>query len=217
LPISKSTVPLRVTELSPSTDYSDTLEDFIKEALAADRRSPVVALFHAVRKFDYYSSGVRNPDTVLRERRGACTAKHILLRDALRRVGESADVELVEGDFAASMPIVETMPNELKSWIVSGGIKDYHCYVVWRGPAREQILDATWPDKLLPFGFSVNNDWAGEGDTALAIVPTFIKSRVEDVIVRKERLLQSLTREEAYQRQFFLKLFSEWLATLSPH
>lgn len=106
------------------------------------------------------------------------------------------------------------MPDALRAWIASGGIKDFHCYVVWRGPEREQILDATWPDDLAAYRFSVNAQWAGEGDTALAIVPTFVKSRVEDVSARKEKLLQSLTREEAHNRRVFLTLLSDWLAEL---
>jgi len=195
-------------------DYAAALDHFIERHVDLPKESVVISLFHAVRNIPYFSSGERSPEAVLRDHRGACTAKHLLLRDLLRRCGELADVELIEGDFAASMPVVNSMPDELKMWIRSGGIKDYHCYVVWRGPEREQILDATWPDALARHGFTVNSDWAGEGDTALAIVPTFIKSRVEDVIPRKEKLLRSLTREETHHRKLFLSLLSTWLASL---
>ena len=197
-----------------TVDYTTALDHFIERHVDLAKESAVISLFHAVRNIPYYSSGERSPEAVLRDNRGACTAKHLLLRDLLRRCGELADVELIEGDFAASMPVVNSMPDELKMWIRSGGIKDYHCYVVWRGPEREQILDATWPDALARHGFTVNSDWAGEGDTALAIVPTFIKSRVEDVIPRKEKLLLSLTREETHHRKLFLSLLSTWLASL---
>ena len=197
-----------------TVDYTTALDHFIERHVDLAKESAVISLFHAVRNIPYFSSGERSPEAVLRDNRGACTAKHLLLRDLLRRCGELADVELIEGDFAASMPVVNSMPDELKMWIRSGGIKDYHCYVVWRGPEREQILDATWPDALARHGFTVNSDWAGEGDTALAIVPTFIKSRVEDVIPRKEKLLLSLTREETHHRKLFLSLLSTWLASL---
>lgn len=197
-----------------TADYAAALDNFIERHVHLAKKPAVISLFHAVRNIPYFSSGERSPEAVLRDNRGACTAKHLLLRDLLRRCGELADVELIEGDFAASMPIVNSMPDELKIWIRSGGIKDYHCYVVWRGPEREQILDATWPDALARYGFTVNSDFAGEGDTALAIVPTFIKSRVEDVIPRKEKLLRSLTREETHHRKLFLSLLSTWLASL---
>ena len=198
-------------------DYGRALDDFIARARQTSKEPVVVALFHAVRNIPYFSSGDRTPEAVLRDHRGACTAKHILLRDLLRRCGESADVEIIEGDFAASMPVVESMPDMLKSWIRSGGIKDYHCYVVWRGSEREQVLDATWPDLLGAYGFAINAGWRGDGDTALAIVPTFVKSRVEDVSPRKEKLLQSLSREESHNRKLFLSLLSEWLAELPAH
>ena len=197
-----------------TVDYTTALDHFIERHVDLAKESAIISLFHAVRNIPYFSSGERSPEAVLRDNRGACTAKHLLLRDLLRRCGELADVELIEGDFAASMPVVNSMPDELKMWIRSGGIKDYHCYVVWRGPEREQILDATWPDALARYGFTVNSDWVGEGDTALAIVPTFIKSRVEDVIPRKEKLLLSLTREETHHRKLFLSLLSTWLASL---
>ena len=197
-----------------TTDYAAALDTFIKRHVDLSKQSAVISLFHAVRNIPYFSSGDRSPEAVLRDNRGACTAKHLLLRDLLRRCGEAADIELIEGDFAASMPVVKSMPDELKMWIRSGGIKDYHCYVVWRGHEREQILDATWPDALALYGFTVNSAWAGEGDTALAIVPTFVKSRVEDVAIRKEKLLASLTRDEAHHRKLFLSLLSTWLAGL---
>jgi hypothetical protein len=194
--------------------YTAALDAFLTRLNIAPGRADVVKTFHAVRNFRYFSNGDRSPLTALRDERGACTAKHILLRDLLRRQGEAADVELTEGDFAASMPLVKSMPDALKAWISSGGIHDFHCYVVWRGVEREQILDATWPDKLSSFGFPVNASWAGEGDTLLAIKPMHVKARVEDVIGRKERMLSTLSREELHNRRVFLSLLSEWLSGL---
>ena len=194
--------------------YAASLDSFLDHLGIKPGQSDVVKTFHSVRNFRYFSNGDRSPKSVLRDGRGACTAKHILLRDLLRRQGESADVELIEGDFAASMPVVKSMPESLKGWISTGGILDFHCYVVWRGFDREQILDATWPDTLLSFGFAVNSTWAGEGDTLLAIAPRHVKARVEDVIGRKERMLSSLSREELHNRKVFLGLLSDWLAEL---
>jgi hypothetical protein len=214
LPTSNSARAVGTPASELTDNYMIALDRFIERHVDISKQSAVISLYHAVRNIPYFSSGNRSPEAVLRDNRGACTAKHLLLRDLLRRRGELADVELIEGDFAASMPVVNSMPDEMKIWIRSGGIKDYHCYVVWRGPEREQILDATWPDALARYGFTVNSEWQGEGDTALAIVPTFIKSRVEDVIPRKEKLLLSLSREETHHRKLFLSLLSTWLASL---
>ena len=58
----------------------------------------------------------------MRTGRGACTAKHILLRDLLRRRGEVAEVELVEGDFAAGIPQVSSMTAPLRDMLRNGRV-----------------------------------------------------------------------------------------------
>jgi hypothetical protein len=205
----------RVERVDGEAAYRAALDSFLDDLGLGSGRTDVVKTFHAVRNLPYFSSGDRSAETALRDRRGACTAKHILLRDLLRLQGEVADVEIVEGDFAAAMPLVRSMPDELRGWIQTGGISDFHCYVVWRGPQREQLLDATWPDELLSLGFPVNSDWAGEGDTKLAMEPRLVKARIEDVIGRKERLLSTLSRDDAHNRKHFLGLLSRWLEGLN--
>jgi hypothetical protein len=207
---SSDTTDLEHGRLSPS--YLEGLDRFIKERCVQNRRPNVVTTFHAVRSIPYYSSGDRTPEAVLRDGRGACTAKHLLLRDLLRRQGEAAEVEIVEGDFAAAIPEAASMPEALRRWIRSGGITDFHCYVVWVVDGHELKLDATWPDSLIPYGFPVNSDWSGEGDTQLGVRIAAVKARVDNVIVRKEALLATLSPRDAANRRIFLTLLSEWLA-----
>ena len=194
-----------------ATAYDLALDAFVANQGGQD----VPGIYHAVRKLAYFSSGERSPEAVMRSGRGACTAKHILLRDLLRRQGEVAEVELVAGDFAAGMPQVASMPAPLREMIRSAGIADYHCYVVWHDAGHEVRLDATWPDALESHGFPVNAGWAGGGDTTLAITPNGIKARAEDVIVAKARLLSGLTADQSERRRLFLKLLSDWIATIS--
>ena len=175
----------------------------------------VPGIYHAVRKLAYFSSADRSPEAVMRDGRGACTAKHTLLRDLLRRHGEVAEVEFVAGDFAAGMPQVPSMPASLRDMIRAGGINDSHCYVVWQNAGHPVLLDATWPDALASHGFPVNAGWTGGGDTILAITPSGITRRAEDVITAKARLLSVLTTEQAYKRRRFLTLLSDWIATIS--
>ena len=194
-----------------STAYDLALDAFMASQVAGD----VPGIYHAVRKLAYFSSGERSAEAVMRTGRGACTAKHILLRDLLRRHGEVAEVELAEGDFAAGMPQVASMPLALREMIRAAGVPDFHCYVVWQGPQHAVRLDATWPDALGSYGFAVNAGWAGTGDTRLAITPDGITERAEDVIAAKARLLSGLTAEQAAKRRLFLKLLSDWIATIS--
>lgn len=193
--------------LSP---YSRQLEDFL-DAKARTGRATVPAIFHAVRNLTYASDGNRAPDMVIATGKGSCTGKHLLLRDLLRHVGEAADVEFIEGDFAASMPVVPSMPEELKGWVSAGGIADFHCYVVWQGGEREVKLDATWPDRMAPLGYQVNADWDGSGDTRVAIASGVIRGRAEDVLARKAALLATLTEKQINDRLRFLKLLTEWM------
>ena len=190
--------------------YDLALDAFIASHGAGD----VPGIYHAVRKLPYFSSGERSAEAVMRSGRGACTAKHILLRDLLRRHGARAEVELVAGDFAAGLPQVASMPLPLREMIRAAGVPDFHCYVVWQGPAHEVRLDATWPDALIRYGFAVNAGWAGSGDTRLALKPGGFTERAEDVIGAKARLLAGLTAHQAGKRRLFLKLLSDWIATL---
>ena len=191
--------------------YDLALDAFIASKGVHD----VPGIFHAVRKLGYFSSGERSAEAVMRSGRGACTAKHILLRDLLRRHGEMAEVELVAGDFAAGMPQTASMPLPLRDMIRNAGIPDFHCYVVWQNAGHEVRLDATWPDALAFHGFAVNAGWDGTGDTVLAISPNGILAREEDVITAKARLLAGLTADQAGKRRLFLKLLSDWIATIS--
>ena len=194
-----------------STAYDLALDAFIARNGVQD----VPGLYHAVRKLGYFSSGERSAEAVMRTGRGACTAKHILLRDLLRRQGEVAEVVLAEGDFAAGMPQVASMPARLREMIQAAGIADFHCYVVWQNAGHAVRLDATWPDALAIHGFPVNADWTGKGHTRLAITPVEIPLRAEDVIAAKSRLLADLTARDAEKRLLFLKLLSDWIATVS--
>lgn len=197
-----------ISEAIPAYDLA--LDAFIASNGARD----VPGIYHAVRKLAYFSSGDRSPEAVMRTGRGACTAKHILLRDLLRRHGEVAEAALVEGDFAAGIPQVASMPAPLRDMIRDGGVADFHCYVVWQNAGHEVRLDATWPDALADHGFPVNAGWTGSGDTILAITPDGITRRVEDVITAKAQLLSGLSVDQADKRRRFLTLLSDWIATL---
>ncbi len=194
-----------------TTLYELALDAFMTSHGAED----VPGIYHAVRKLAYFSSGERSPEAVMRTGRGACTAKHILLRDLLRRRGEVAEVVLVSGDFADGIPQAASMPARLRAMIRDAGVADFHCYVVWQNAGEAVRLDATWPNALLPYGFPVNTGWAGSGDTVLAISPNAATQRAEDVITAKSQLLLGLSVDQAARRLRFLKLLSDWIAAIS--
>lgn len=194
-----------------ASDWDAALDGVLASIGARPGREGVARAFHAVRALAYRSGPDRTPQAALRTGRGACTAKHLLLRDLLRRLGETAEVEIVEGDFADGMPLLPSMPEELRRRIQAGGVTDFHCRVVWRAPEGPLRLDATWPDAQAAQGFPASIGWEGFGDTRPAIADAVVRANVEDVITQKEVLLSQLPEALRVSRKRFLLLLSEWL------
>lgn len=187
--------------------YQEALDAFLAAHVAS---GGVVAAYRAVQAMPYFSGPDRTPLAALRTGRGACTAKHLVLRDLLRRMGQAAVVEIVEGDFASGIPLHPSMPPELQEMVRAGGVVDFHCRVrLEGGPA----LDATWPLVLRRWGFDVR-EWQGAGDSGQAIAQVTVRSKDEDVLGTKARLLAGLSEADSARRLRFLALLSGWLAGL---
>ena len=195
------------------TSYDQTIEAFVAPFARKPGHAAVVACYHEVRNFDYVSDGVRDPETVLGRRAGSCSGKHIVLRDSLRALGEEASIETVEGDFAAGIPDHETMPATLRAFVRDKAVRDFHQFVVWESADGDRRLDATWPDRLEPYGFVVNGSWRGTGDTALALDPVRFCGRIENIQTRKSELIEGLAPDERDRRDAFLKVLSRWLTS----
>lgn len=171
-----------------------------------------VGLFHDVRRYRYLSDGERDPAIIAARQAGSCTGKHLVLRDRLRAAGFKADVETVEGDFAAGIPPHPSMAPELRAMVAEAGIQDVHNYVVLQHGGAALRLDATWHDGLRSYGFPVNDAWAGGGDTTIALEPRRSLGIHEDVIGFKKQQLEMLAPELRARRARFLQLLSAWIA-----
>jgi transglutaminase-like putative cysteine protease len=194
--------------------YGDALDRFAARHVTSAGWRGAVEAYHAARRMPYFSGPDRTPLAALRTGRGACTAKHLVLRDLLRRIGVAADVELVACDFASGVPVVPSMPAPLRGMVERAGIRDVHCWVRATGEGGTHRLDATWPDELAACGFPVNRDWDGVGDTRPAVEGGVVLDTAEDVIRRKQELLAELTDAESAERRVFLDHLSAWLAHL---
>jgi len=202
--------------LSLQATYAAALDGFVAAYVPARGMGGLLQSYAAVRQMPYFSGPDRTPLAALRSGRGACTAKHIILRDVLRKIGARAEVEIVEGDFASGIPLHATQSPALQAMIHQGGVTDFHCRVRLLQLEGDVLLDATWPTELADHGFTVNRQWAGKGDTVQAISLVTVRSREEDVLGTKARLLAGLSAEMTARRQEFLRLLSGWLAELSP-
>jgi hypothetical protein len=198
--------------LSPDAAYAAALAGFVAANVPARGMGGLLQSYAAVRQMPYFSGPDRTPLAALRSGRGACTAKHMILRDVLRRIGARAEVEIVEGDFASGIPLHSTQSPALQAMIRQGGITDFHCRVRLLQVEGDLLLDATWPTELAGHGFKVNREWTGKGDTIHAISVVIVRSRDEDVLGEKARLLAGLGAEMTARRQEFLRLLSGWLA-----
>ena len=116
--------------MATDADYHAELGRFFVEHVPAQGKAGVLQAYAAVRRLPYFSGSDRTPLAALRSGSGACTAKHIILRDLLRRVGMRADVEIVEGDFAAAIPLHFSQPSDLQDMIRQRGVTDFHCWYV---------------------------------------------------------------------------------------
>ena len=207
---------MHISELkSPLTDpaYDAALGDFAARHVTCRGIDGAVQAYHAVRNMPYFSGPDRTPLAALRAGRGACTAKHLVLRDLLRRLGFDADVALVDCDFALGVPAHASMPDALRAVAGQGGVRDMHCWVQLVA-ADPLLLDATWPDALGRFGFPVNSGWTGAGDTRPAVEGGVVRAICEDVLHRKPELLAELSDQQTTRRQTFLRNLSAWLVDI---
>jgi hypothetical protein len=203
-----------ISDSQATSEYSGALTAFIAEQVPARGAGGVLQAYNAVRQMPYFSGADRTPLAALRSGRGACTAKHIILRDALRATGQRADVEIVRGDFAAAIPLHPSQGADLADMIRRGGVIDYHCRVVLRDVDGDRRLDATWPDGLASYGFTVNRGWTGQGDTLQAMPDAVHCATPEDVLATKVEMLATLDPAMIKMRLEFLRLLSGWMAEL---
>lgn len=173
--------------------------------------NPVVEAFHAVRRMTYASTGSRDPADLVRERHGACTAKHLLLAQLLDSLGVPVRVRCLAGAFGLGLPEAPDMPDELKAMIREGGVPDVHNVVVAEIDGRETLLDATWHDEMIAVGFPVNDRWNGVGDTKPALQGTFLEHD-GDLVAFKASQLSSLPSSEQQRRLRFLELITQYSA-----
>jgi hypothetical protein len=179
-----------------------------------DRESELPDLYHAVRNIPYGSVGERDPVKVIANNFGSCSGKHILLRDLLRQTGHDAEIITIFAHFNRGVPSHPAMPADLRAMIDGDPIYDFHHYVRVLGDHHWLRLDATWHDALIPFGFPVNRNWRGQGDTVLAATPVREFPAIEDLAAWKTELLAQLSLAEREKRMRFFERLTEWMATI---
>ena len=188
--------------------------DAFLQRLSAGHTPNLVTIYHAVRNIPYGAIGQRDPRAVLERGVGSCSGKHLLLQELLRRLGHEADVVTIFTHFNELVPDHDGYPPALRELVRDAVVPDFHHFVRARQNGRWLRLDATWHDALAPYGFPVNADWSGEGDTWLAARSLREYPPTDDLVALKQRLLSELSPEELALRARFFELLTAWIATL---
>lgn len=191
-----------------------TYADFLKRHVPEGAPTALADIYHAVRNIPYGSTGERDPVKIIANNLGSCSGKHILLRDLLRETGRDAEVITMFTHFNRGIPSHPAMPHELRAMIEGEDVCDFHHYVRARSGRRWIKLDATWHDALIPYGFAVNRDWRGRGDTTLAAKPIREYPPAEDLAAWKVQLLTELGPEQRELRARFFRKLTEWMMRL---
>ena len=181
-----------------------------------DTRPRYVSIYHAVRNIPYGATGERSPISVLENRRGSCSGKHVLLRDLLRAVGYEAEVITIHTHFNKAIPLLPSFPDDLSLMFREGNINDYHHFVRILIDGQWLNLDATWQDSLRDHGFPVNTDWNGIGHTTVAAATIEEFPAVENLAAFKQKLIAALPLDAREKREKFFDKLISWMEAATP-
>ena len=136
----------------------------------ADAQDPLLAadvslvdLVEAVRALPYGRLSDRSVDSLLRERRGTCSTKHLFLARALRERFPHTQPQIMHRVYRAEREqIRERYGDEVAATVPKDGLVDVHQYLLIRVGGRQITLDVTFPD---------GEPWDGRSSLPLACGP----------------------------------------------
>lgn len=147
--------------------------------------------------------------SILDNNKGSCSPKHILLGEMFTRLG--IPVKYGTYPFSWNDPDIKYPAHlrELTKKIPTG----YHCAIRANINNKWVLVDATWDPITKKFGFPVNQNWDGEGDTLNAVKAQdeILFDKVLDRMeyVKNKKSLQSDEDKALYAQ--FVEQFNLWL------
>ena len=116
------------------------------EALAGSPIPDVPALAIAISGIPYGRNLEQSADAVVREGRGTCSTKHLLLRDAIREVWSQSKVELWHRPYRVTRDLAEELWGpEVAHTVPEIGLDDVHTYAKVHVGERWADVDVTVP------------------------------------------------------------------------
>lgn len=154
----------------------------------------------------------RAVEDVLKQCKGTCTGKHLLLQACFEKLG--IEYRPVVCTFRWQEQQLK-LPQHLQKILDEHTWNHGHNFVQIQNPQGEWIdVDITWDSFLEEFGFSVlPQKW--DGESSFVGLRSYV-DRWDGVSIaeKKAELINSLTDEQREAREEFLDGFIEWIASL---
>lgn len=188
--------------------YAEILEQWCPSETGPEAR--LVCAFRRVRDIPYGSKGEREPEIIVRNNLGSCSGKHILLHHLFRQLGLQSKIMTCFHYFDQALPADNDYPQRLREIINNHHVIDFHHFIKLKIKTKWLNVDATWDRPLSAYGFPVNLDWKGKGNTTVAVHPIKFYPQTSNIIELKKSLLAGLSPAERKIRAEFLQLLTDW-------
>lgn len=171
------------------------------------QKEKIIKLCNLVKEIPYKRIGSFNPEDMILKGKGSCTPKHVFLASYLKRLGVPFRF-LIMPFYYKKLSIA--YPADRKDVVRKMPIS-YHVALkavvngVWR------IIDVTWDSKLKKLGFPVNENWNGNSDMRLAVVPEGVFEKEIDPRNFEKGTMKEYTQQEQLARKEFYNLLDEIL------
>jgi transglutaminase-like putative cysteine protease len=176
-----------------------------------------IAVFKRIRDIPYaIVPAMRDPAVgpcmMLKENRGSCNPKHVLLADEFRKLG--LEVRYANYAFYWDDPAVKYPPElrALTKKLPAGN----HLAVKALIEGKWVLVDATWDLPLKKAGFPVNEGWDGVSDTRNAVTPIneVLNETIEERVKYDTALRSKYTDGQKAAYAEFMDKLNKWLEEL---
>lgn len=184
----------------------DLFQKLMQDTYSDDPVKHRINIFEKVRDLPYEISP-RKWQELLKLGRGACEAKHQLLKKAYEKLGYECRLAYVP----YSWKMVE-LPSDLQKgyWYKRRGL---HVFLEVKIEGKWTKIDATW-NKELKDKFDVNLDWDGFSDQKIAVPSKKIyhpKTKEEILEIRKICKCSSAIKKPSDLDMQWIEKFNKWI------
>jgi len=172
-----------------------------------NQQQKIISVFEIVRDIPYGTiNNSRDFCSVLKNNKGTCSGKHLLLGRLYELMGIKVKYMMCETKFNF---IKIKLPKYLQKTLNRKEIIDYHNFIKIRQNSKWINVDATFDLSLKKYSSAVNHNWDGISNCQIAFKPIDI-FETENLKQEKGELINLLTNKQKKEREVFLKKLSDW-------